>query len=155
MTSYTAEDHLGQLWRVLDPTEKDRIKKWVTTEKGIKKFLDHLEHNISPHLQFTSWPERGKRDPASLLLALRKLGAGDMCFLISSDDHKAVGFVLLEPTLVNERRVSRMALFYRAFPDASPCSGRHRLVAKESSTDRYNKATSGSFALSSASHRRH
>ena len=83
--SYPAEQHLNGLLLLIHPDERTRAKRQLATAKGREKFLDHLRHNFEMHPDHTVEPDKGKRDPDSLLAALREKGAGADCYVVASD----------------------------------------------------------------------
>jgi hypothetical protein len=83
--TWTAEQHLKSVWRLVDPLESERVNRLLPNPKNRDKWLKKLAHSVSMHPKFSIEPPKGARDPDALLAALRALGASDVCYVIASD----------------------------------------------------------------------
>jgi hypothetical protein len=90
------DEHLKGLLRLIGPNKKDRAKRQLASEKGRAKWLKRLHRNISMHPEFSSEPLRGERSNDHLLTTLRRLGAGQQCYVVASDSHLDDSFQSLE-----------------------------------------------------------
>lgn len=93
------EAHLRGLYRLIDPREKERLKRAFESIKSRERWLRRLFHQIEMHPEFAEEPPRGSRDEDSLFKALRDLGAPEMCYVIASDSDMDDSFQSLRQIL--------------------------------------------------------
>lgn len=84
MTS-SSQDHINGILRLIAPELKADAKRKLKTVKGRQKWLHNLRHYVEMHPKFSHQPPSGQRDPEDLIKQLRKLGAGDSCYVVASD----------------------------------------------------------------------
>ncbi|MGB0506354.1 MAG: hypothetical protein ACPGGK_09170 [Pikeienuella sp.] len=79
------ELHLVGLSKLIEPTEKQHLRRAFATQNSREKWLRRLCHDIEMHPDFSNEPPRGSRDENSLFKRLIDLGAPQSCYVIASD----------------------------------------------------------------------
>lgn len=128
LRSMDRDTHIVGLLRLIDPVEKDRMKRAFETAKGRTKWLHkRLAHQVEMHPDHSNEIPRGERDEESLLNTLRKLGAPEECYVVASDHATDDSFQSLS-ILITERYAEfghgtifsclpgKLAFFKTAFP---------------------------------------
>lgn len=125
------EAHIAGLFKLIDPVEKDRMKRAFETSKSRKKWLQRrLSHRVTMHSDYSKEVPRGKRDEVSLLNILRDLGAPEECYLVASDHEmddsfQSLAFMFAEKYAefghgtILSCIPGKLALFKTAFPHKS------------------------------------
>lgn len=96
------ESHMRGLLRLVSPSDKARVKRWIESRRGREKLLKWLSHGTGLDARYGEEPARGERDGERLLRAMQGLSAPRTCYVISSDGHLDDAFCDLRDVLTIE-----------------------------------------------------